>query len=840
MKSDSNKTLINIYEPDENLKHKIERMLVECGYKVTDNEDSIPIIGPNVALEYLQKFVEISSAIVIIKGDDLKSFYEKFGILDVKVITVDSLNSEELCAAVDFANRWNAEHYPQSRESDVPVIEKEEEQLQLMDQKIFELSKLIKNMRIGIIILNKNNKITAINEYAKNILHPVITSKETEKTDIEEFLKVLKHENTVIDGVNSTSRNRILKKLPNDRVIEVGFALFGEFGHTISYIHDISELGWQVEWLQSLFSAVAIGVMVLNPDKRIIWANDTIRGWFSDRLDYLNGYCFEVWKGSDTVCENCKMEKAFKFGEICKFMEKIVSSDETEHFYEIIATPILSIKGEVVQILQLVMDVTERVMLIKELKEIHSELEKANKQYRSQNRTFRMITEISTVLQLETELETVLHIILTAVTTREGLGFNRAFLLIVDKSKNALVGGYAIGPSTPEEAGKIWAELRSEDRTLSGTLRAYQQAVQTEDTEVMKIVKEFEIPLDSDHILVKYLWEGEAVIINPEDTKKWEQTHEIWEKTNSPFFAIVPLLAMTKPVGIIIVDNMITKKPITFEDLEILRSIANHASLAIERSILTKELSYSYTKLEDAYAELRFNQQKLIKSEKLSAIGEMAAQIAHEIKNPLVALGGFARNILRDHSVNDKMREKLVICVEEAERLENIIEDIMGFTKFSAPDKQIEDINTLLENVFVLFEPELDKNKIKVKKEFDTSIPPFPFDPLQLRQVLVNLIRNSMSVLTEGGIIDVRTYRDENYCWIEFADNGPGIPGELGNKVFKPFFTTRHSGTGLGLSISSQIIEAHGGEIWFRNNKAGGVTFFIRLPMETNSRIMEH
>ena len=96
----------------------------------------------------------------------------------------------------------------------------------------------------------------------------------------------------------------------------------------------------------------------------------------------------------------------------------------------------------------------------------------------------------------------------------------------------------------------------------------------------------------------------------------------------------------------------------------------------------------------------------------------------------------------------------------------------------------------------------------------------------------INLIRNSLNVLDVRGKITIRLKRDENQCWIEIADNGPGIPKEYGADIFKPFFTTRTSGTGLGLSISAGIIEAHGGTIWYKNNPAGGVTFYIRLPLE--------
>ena len=477
-----------------------------------------------------------------------------------------------------------------------------------------------------------------------------------------------------------------------------------------------------------------------------------------------------------------------------------------------------------------------REALQKDNEAIQERLRETSEKLKRQYQALHMIIELTDTLQQETKLDRILHILLTAITAREGLQFNRAFLLLVDEKEGALVGKYAIGPSTPEEAQRIWANLPTHPRTLSETLRAYYEVFENEDAKINETIKKFRIPLNSNHFLLRVLNEGSAVLVSPDNKELWDETADIRETLGSPFFAVVPLRTFEKPQGVIIVDNLVTKKPITESDLELLRAVANHASFAIERSMLTEELQKSYQELEKAYAELRENQEKLVLAEKLSAVGTIAAQIAHEIRNPIVAIGGFARAILRDYDLDENLREKLEIILEETQKIERTIQDALDFSKFSEPEKSLCEIGKTIHDVIIFFEPEIAEKKITVSYEIADDIPKFEYDEQLIRQVLINLFRNSISVLGEGGKIGIKAYKEGEYCWIEFSDNGPGVPEGVGDKIFQPFFTTKPTGTGLGLSISAQIIEAHKGEIWYKNNPVGGVTFYIRLPLKSDEK----
>ncbi|MEQ9619479.1 MAG: PAS domain S-box protein [Deltaproteobacteria bacterium] len=240
-------------------------------------------------------------------------------------------------------------------------------------------------------------------------------------------------------------------------------------------------------------------------------------------------------------------------------------------------------------------------------------------------------------------------------------------------------------------------------------------------------------------------------------------------------------------------------------------------------------------------------EEQVLQSAKLAAVGELISGVTHEVNNPLAVVIGYAEMLLSEQDMNnEESREAIKSIHGEAERARKVIQNLLSFARKHSPEKEVIEINDILEKTLGLTEYELKKHSVKVIKELDPDLPDTVGDPNQLQQVFLNLIINSQHAMMETGDdrqLTVRTKVKEKQSpgkpgmipviEISFEDNGPGIPEKIMKKIFDPFYTTKDKGkgTGLGLSVSFGIIKEHGGEIYARPNEEKGVTFFIDLPV---------
>jgi two-component system, NtrC family, sensor histidine kinase HydH len=229
--------------------------------------------------------------------------------------------------------------------------------------------------------------------------------------------------------------------------------------------------------------------------------------------------------------------------------------------------------------------------------------------------------------------------------------------------------------------------------------------------------------------------------------------------------------------------------------------------------------------------ELKKSQEKLIHSERLAAVGSMASHVSHEIKNPLIAIGGLAQQLKRSANLGDREKEKLDLITKEVSRLENMLIEVRDFTRPTTPRKIKGAINPLIKEVLALMKPVFTDQKIETQIELDPQLPEFEFDPEQLKQVLLNLIKNAGEAMTSGGRLGVKTYLlAPNNVFIEISDSGKGIDPEHRANLFRPFFTTKKKGTGLGLAVSYKIIHDHNGDILVDSEVDRGTRMSIQLP----------
>lgn len=218
-------------------------------------------------------------------------------------------------------------------------------------------------------------------------------------------------------------------------------------------------------------------------------------------------------------------------------------------------------------------------------------------------------------------------------------------------------------------------------------------------------------------------------------------------------------------------------------------------------------------------------EEELLRSERLAVLGKMATHISHEIKNPLMLIGGFARQVLKDiYGDPQKNQEKLQIIVDEVRRLEDFLAEVGTYAKYSEPQKQPGDLNALLRETCLRLEPALKERRVELCLDLAPQLPELVFDPAHIRQVLLNVAKNSLEAMTGGGILTIRSGRRDDRVFVEIRDTGEGIPPHVMEKIFQPFFSTKPKGSGLGLAICQKIMTAHQGEIRVESHPPQGTT----------------
>ena len=234
--------------------------------------------------------------------------------------------------------------------------------------------------------------------------------------------------------------------------------------------------------------------------------------------------------------------------------------------------------------------------------------------------------------------------------------------------------------------------------------------------------------------------------------------------------------------------------------------------------------------VESKTRELVESQERLVHSERFAAVGEAAAYVSHEIKNPLMVIGGLANQVERRLAEDPAAQEKLQIIQREVKRLESFLGELRDFLRPVQPCKHRIDLNQVIQDVQVLMIEAAREKRIEIEDRLDPRLPKIEADPNQLEQVLVNLIKNALEATEENGRIVVSSGSRDEQVWFSVQDTGKGMPAEVMDKIFHPFFTTKDKGTGLGLAVIHKIITDHHGTITVDSASGEGSTFTVRLP----------
>jgi signal transduction histidine kinase len=618
------------------------------------------------------------------------------------------------------------------------------------------------------------------------------------------------------------------------------------------------------------------------------------------------------------------------------------------------------------------------------------EVRQRNWQLDLSNRRTGFLLELLNLVQSAGDLETTLRTILTCVTSGYSIGFNRAFLFLLDEDKACLRGALAVGPATREEAYEIWKDLEETAHSLVDIVSASRAGGRQGDAELTRLVKGIKIAAGGNSLLEQCLTKGETTVHDPAELPQPDALSVL----NLHAFVCTPIITAGKPIGLIVADNFITGELPGEEQVNLLKALAGQVGQAIanatrhedvERRL--QELStlnevskgiLSTTDLETdlcliarisaqvlnakgavlrlvddttgalaskaiygisigemggpagegaqgiaervlasgkpvlvndtgAYAceaggierrrnlicvplskadrvlgtltvfdkiqpealadegfgnddvrfltviagqaaiaienaklfdsirrgEVRIQElhRHLLRSERLAALGELSSQVAHEIRNPLTAIGGFARATLKKMEPGAPNRDYLEIIVKETERLERILTEQLCFAKLSPPEFRIEDINKVVSETAGLFTEKLAAKRANLVTDLAGDLPRLYMDADKMKQVFINIIQNALESIAEGGRIEVATRRQGWTVEIRLSNDGPPIPREMLDRLFVPFATTKAGGSGLGLSIAYEIVYEHGGTIDVKSEEGAGTVFLVALPL---------
>jgi signal transduction histidine kinase len=243
------------------------------------------------------------------------------------------------------------------------------------------------------------------------------------------------------------------------------------------------------------------------------------------------------------------------------------------------------------------------------------------------------------------------------------------------------------------------------------------------------------------------------------------------------------------------------------------------------------ELEATSEQLAQANRDLQDSFEHVKRADRLSAIGQLSASLAHEIRNPLASIDG-AANLIESPKTSEEMRSgSLAIIHKEIQRLNRLLTNLLDFARPRKPEFQPAEPSRLLDAIVTLTDHSAQQKGITIRKDVPPSVPPFECDPEQMKQVILNLAINAIQAMATPGEIVLSARQKDSFVMICVRDQGSGIPEEDIDKIFNPFFTTKDTGTGLGLSVVHQIVSQHGGTVTAERNPDRGMTFSLVVPL---------
>lgn len=397
------------------------------------------------------------------------------------------------------------------------------------------------------------------------------------------------------------------------------------------------------------------------------------------------------------------------------------------------------------------------------------------------------------------DIDEILRLVLEGVI--KNIGFDRARLYLVNEKRTVLECKMAVG-------------------------------VEVEN------IRGIELPLTPEASVVSRSVIDKKPYVIPDATNDPRVNPVLKEKFNLHSLVVIPLLAKGKALGAIAADHTEPGRKVSPEMLDSVMTFAQQAGLAIQNASMYQELrSFSRQmeeKIQKTTTDLRKTEAQLVRSEKLAALGQLAAGIAHEIRNPLTSISILIHSLREKRVPENAQQEDLKVIEEEIHRINGIIDQFLRFAKPAPPLFKKTDVLPIFEETLQLLRPQIEKQRIRVEKEFQ-PLPLILMDREQMKQAMLNLLLNAVQAMPEGGqlVLSGRSSEDGQWIQLSIRDSGAGIPEEDLHHLFDPFFSTKEGGMGLGLSITHRIIDQHHGKVEVESSPGAGTLFTLWLPITT-------
>lgn len=291
----------------------------------------------------------------------------------------------------------------------------------------------------------------------------------------------------------------------------------------------------------------------------------------------------------------------------------------------------------------------------------------------------------------------------------------------------------------------------------------------------------------------------------------------------------VPLFLRDKIIGALQVLNKKNQKPFVDSDLELLTTMSQQIAVALDNAKLYRRLEKKF-KLSES--ELKKTQERLIRSERLAAMGHLVQGVAHEIRNPVTTIGGFAGRLEKELKGNPKLQKYISFIMEQSARLENIVKQVREFSEILSAKLEVGEITRVLDQVVEKFEPLTKKQGVVFSFRIDKDLPFIKMDPAQLRVALSNIMENALDSMPEGGHLTLSATQEGDSIKIDILDTGCGIAKKDQASVYDPFFTSKTRGAGLGLTMVHQVVMNHNGEIAIQSQEGKGTRVRLSFPVK--------
>ena len=588
----------------------------------------------------------------------------------------------------------------------------------------------------------------------------------------------------------------------------------------------------------------------------------------------------------------------------------------------------------------------QEIKALKELSEKYKELIEIQQE---QIQKLNAVYKISQAMNYSMDLNNIMKILLLGLTSERGFGFDRAMLLIRDKSSKILRGKMWLGMSENEKDLKVWNKLKQRLMMYNDFADYLRQEALSLDLSsyLNDVVRNINISYIGDNVLERVVLRKALISVVPQLVKEREsELLNLVQILGTENFICIPLIGRHETLGVIIADNKYSQKTLSENDIRLLKLLSSSAGLAIESVMnllevqdknkeiqrrldfferleeFSRELlnsidaaiivlkkdgiiiewnnkaeeffgklrssaigthikflgsefvdlynvservydvrdtivltEYPLNAYEEKYFDIKFTplwnkrtsviegviimfedatarhnlERELRRQEKLAILGEVAARVAHEIRNPLTVVGGFANRLERKLK-DEKAKQYVKIIVEEVKRLEEILTEILEFSKdYETMEFEEFDFNVLVREVVELYNDKIIERSIDLNINFSNDESVLLGDRKRLKQVLINLLKNAIEA-TDRGKIDLKVWESEDKICFSIKNEGKPIPEEIKDKIFMPFFTTKTDGTGLGLSVSKKIVEdEHSGRLILKTGE-NWTEFIVEIP----------